>query len=74
MAHLKPRDLSSKYVQIAGAINSLNSSKQLLLPSCRLVIVQMPEQPGEQHLTPHDCALRLGCRQQPRSPGLERTR
>lgn len=46
MAHLKPRDLSSKYVQIAGAINSLNSSKQLLLPSCRLVIVQMPEQPS----------------------------
>ena len=29
-AHLKPRDLSSKYVQIAGAINSLNSSKQPL--------------------------------------------
>lgn len=28
-AHLKPRDLSSKYVQIAGAINSLSSSKQL---------------------------------------------
>lgn len=30
--HLKPRNLSSKYVQIAGAINSLNSSKQLLPP------------------------------------------
>lgn len=29
-AHLKPRDLSSKYVQIADAINSLNSSKQPL--------------------------------------------
>lgn len=28
-AHLKPRNLSSKYVQIAGAINSLSSSKQL---------------------------------------------
>lgn len=29
-ALLKPSDLSSKYVQIAGAINSLNSSKQPL--------------------------------------------
>lgn len=29
-AHLKPRDLSSKYVQIADSINSLNSSKQPL--------------------------------------------
>lgn len=46
MAHLQPRDLSSKYVQIAGPINSLNSSKQLLPPSCCLAIVQMPEQPG----------------------------
>lgn len=44
--HLKPRDLSSKYVQIAGTINSLNSSKQLLPPSYCLAIVQMPEQPG----------------------------
>lgn len=31
-AHLKPRDLSSKYVQIAGSINSLSSSKQLSSP------------------------------------------
>lgn len=29
-AYLKLRDLSSKYVQIEGAINSLNSSTQLL--------------------------------------------
>lgn len=29
-AYLKPSDLSTKYVQIAGAINSLNSSKQPL--------------------------------------------
>lgn len=45
-AHLKSRDLSSKYVQIAGTINSLNSSKQLIPSSCCLAIVQMPEQPG----------------------------
>lgn len=45
-AHLKLRDLSSKYVQIAGARNSLNSGKQLLPPGCYLAVVQMPEQPG----------------------------
>lgn len=55
--HLKPRDLSSKYVQIAGAINSLNSSKQPLPPNCCLAIIQMPAQ-TEEHLTP---GLRLLC-------------
>lgn len=52
IAHLKLRNLSSKYVQIAGAINSWNSSKQLPPPRCCLAIVQMPGQPGERHLTP----------------------
>lgn len=43
---LEARDLSSKYVQIADAINSLNSSKQPLSPSCCLAIIRMPEQAG----------------------------
>lgn len=52
-AHLKPRDLSSKYVQIAGTINSLNPSKQLLPPSYCLAIVQTPEPPGTASQTKH---------------------
>lgn len=50
-AHLKPRDLSSKYVQIADAINSLNSSKQPLplaavwpLFTCQNRLEQHPHQ------------------------------
>ena len=71
-AHLKPRNLSSKYVQIAGAINSLNSSKQLL-PPWKLGHCSDARAAREQHLTPHACALLLGCCQRPRSPGLEMT-
>lgn len=55
-AHLKPRDLSSKYVQIAGAINSLNSSKQPRplaaawpLLTCQTGWGQHPT-PGSRHL------------------------
>lgn len=44
-AHLKLRDLSSKYVQIAGAGNSLNVSNSFF-PSCRSAVVPRPEEPG----------------------------